>query len=387
MQAVGVIAEFNPFHKGHAYVLRTARAQSGADAVVVVMAGNFVQRGETAIVDKWARARMALANGADLVVELPITAAIQSAELFAQGGVQQLDAIGVQTLAFGSEQPALDYRGLATQRLALEAAKPDTAFSDFRQTYASQLATYYAQLTGSPITAPNTMLGLAYAEAAVAAKSPLRLLPIQRIGGAHDSQDGDAGNFASGSVIREQLLTGQDVQSWVPAATASLLTNTHHFTWADFWPLLRYRLQTASLDELRSIDQMSEGLEYRLQQHVDSAKDFEDFLHTIKSKRYTYARLRRLCLNVLLNLRAAEVQAARDQPVVHVLGFTATGREWLHLQRKTASLPIVTRVARDMIAPGGALALTQRADNLIETFSGKPQNYGRPPLMEDSLNA
>lgn len=385
MRSVGMIAEFNPFHAGHAYALAEARRQTQADVVVVVMTGNFVQRGEAAIVDKWRRTQMALAGGADLVVELPLSAAVQSAQQFAEGGVQQLAALGIQTLAFGTELPDLDYRALAMQRLALEARETSAAFNaDYRQTYASQLAQFYAHASGGPITDPNAMLGLAYAEAVVQQAPDMALLPLTRTGSNHDDQ-ALSGQFASASAIRAALLQGDDVGDLMPVSARAALKDAHLTTWADFWPLLRYRLQTATLTELRAIDQMSEGLEYRLTRAAADATDFGTYLHAAKSKRYTYARLRRLSLNVLLNLRRQEVIAARQMPVIHVLGFNAAGRALLHDCRGVTELPLVTRVSAAQLAPNGALALTQQADSLIETLTGRRQNYGRRPLMEGDL--
>lgn len=381
MRSVGMIAEFNPLHQGHVYALEQARTRASADAVAVVMAGNYVQRGEPAILDKWARTQLALAAGADLVVELPLTAAIQSAREFAQGGVQQLASLGVDVLAFGTELPDLDYCGLASRQLDEERYGDNQRFTDYTQTYASQLAEFYAQAGAGKITAPNAMLGLAYAQAGLTLAPDMALLPLQRRGAAHDATTGSAG-YSSGSAIRHALQRGDRITG-VPDYTARMLTKAPHFDWTVLWPMLQYRLQTASLDELRQIDQMSEGLEYRLR-GAASAPDFTHFLSAVKSKRYTYARLRRLSLNVVLNLRAAEVLDARWRPVTHVLGFNATGRELLHEIKKSARLPIVTRVSQDMIKDGGPLALAQRADNLIEMLGGTRQNYGRRPLMEEN---
>ena len=380
MNAVGMITEFNPLHNGHVYAMQQARKLSGADALVIVMAGNFVQRGEPAILDKWARTELALAAGADLVIELPLSAAVQSAREFAQGGVQQLASLGVSTLAFGTEMPQLDYAGIAVKQLAEERYGRGN-FTDYTQTYASQLASFYAQLGLGKITAPNAMLGLAYAQAVASLSPDMRLLPLNRLGAAHDSSTGSVA-FSSGSAIRQQVRSGE-TPSAVPRRTAELLQNRPNYSWEQFWPLLQYRLRTAGLDELRQIDQMSEGLEYRLR-GAAAAGNFADFLKQVKSKRYTYARLRRLSLNVLLNLRNGEVLNARWRPVTHVLGFNARGRQLLHAVKKDARLPIVTRVSQDMIKEDGVLALTQRADSLIEMLGGDRQNYGRRPLMEDN---
>ncbi len=377
MQAVGMVAEFNPLHKGHVHALTEARRQSGAEVVVVALAGNYTQRGEPAIVDKWARTQAALANGADLVIELPTTDAVQAASQFATGGVTLLAALGVTTLAFGTEAPTVDYARVAR---TLAQARPETDhFQDFTQTYATQLNTYYRQVAGVDLSTPNLMLGMSYAQANFTLGEPMRLLPLARVGAGHDDQRVDAG-FASGSRIRQAIANNDSVAELVPAATKTALT-TPHYTWQAWYPLLRYRLLTADLAELRQIDTMTEGLEYRLTQQIATSTDFASFMQAIKSKRYTYARLRRLCLSVLLNLTQAGVQSAHHQRYLQVLGFTPAGRAYLHSVKKQLTLPLITRVSAAMLAPGGLLYWQQRADSLIESRTCRPQNYGRIPLM------
>lgn len=377
MQAVGMIAEFNPLHNGHVHALAEARRLSGADVVVVALAGNYTQRGEPAIVDKWARSQAALASGADLVIELPVTDAVQAAPQFATGGVTLLAALGVDTLAFGTEAPGVDYAQAARE---LAAAPPaEDHFHDFTQTYATQLNAYYRTTVGVDLSAPNLLLGMSYAQANLALGEPMRLLPLARVGAGHDDHQVQA-QFASGSHIRQALKAGDSVAALVPSATQAALA-TPHYSWQAFYPLLRYRLLTADLDALRQIDTMTEGLEFRLTQQIAASTDFTTFMHAIKSKRYTYARLRRLCLSVLLNLTQAAVQAAHRKRYLQVLGFTTAGRAYLHDVKKQVALPLITRVSAAMLAPGGLLYWQQRADSLIEGIDGRAQNYGRIPLM------
>ncbi|MFD1393659.1 nucleotidyltransferase [Lacticaseibacillus jixianensis] len=378
MQAVGMIAEFNPLHNGHVFALQAARRLSGADAVVVLMAGNFVQRGEPAIVDKWHRANAALAAGADLVVELPTTDAVQAADGFAAGSLALLSALHVQSLAFGTEAPGLDYAALAAR---VAAAPPQASlFADHRETYATQLNQYYQQTAGVSLDAPNLLLGLSYAQANRALKAPLTLLPFARQGAAHDAPEMTA-QTASASALRAAVAAGQDVSGFMPQPMAAGLAQARRQSWDDLFPLLRYRLQTADLAALRAVYTMSEGLEFRLTEQLPGAADFADFLQRIKSKRYTYARMRRLCLYVVLNLTQAAVQAAAAKRFLHVLGFNQTGRRYLHQVKKTATLPLITKVSSAMLAPGGLMYWQHRCDQLIETLTGTAQNFGRVPLM------
>ena len=375
MQAVGMIAEFNPFHAGHAYALAQARKLTQADVVVVVMSGNYVQRGEPAIFDKWVRARAALDHGADIVIELPVTGAVQAADQFAEAGVA---ALRVTALAFGTEHPELAYLDLARQ---LEKAPlTDPGFSDYTQTYATQLNAAYAKAAGITQTDPNFMLGLSYAKAVLALQVPMQLYPFGRQGVAHDALQLTA-NLASASAIRQRLRRGESLAKIVPADLIPVYSKQQQYGWSQYFPWLKYRLQTADLAQLRQVATMAEGLEYRFTQQIDDAIDMTSFLKRVKSKRYTYARLRRLALAITLNMTIAAVEKARHLPQLHVLGFTPAGQQYLRQVKHQVGWPLLTRVSADMLAPNGILAMTHRADRLITTISGVEQNYGRRPLM------
>ncbi len=382
MRSVGMIAEFNPLHNGHVYALQMARQRAAADAVVVVLSGNYVQRGEPAIVDKWARTQLALQAGADVVVELPVHAVIQAGQQFAEGGLAVLAGLGVDALAFGTEDDQVDYMALAQQRQDAEKRVPraDSVFQDYSRPYASQLAALYADEVGQPMTAPNQMLALAYAEANRNLGTPLELYPIRRVGDAHDAQ-ADNAVLTSGSAVRQAVFAGQSLQGAVPDATATMMATERHASWTALWPWLQYRLLSASLSELRTIDQMSEGLEYRFVDAVSGASDFDTFLQGVKSKRYTYARLRRLALATVLNMTHTDVVQGRANPFAHVLGFTSVGQQFLHDVKKSATLPIITKVGNDMLAPGGIMQLTHRVDSLYTVMNGRGQNFGHRPVM------
>ena len=367
MQAVGMIAEFNPFHAGHAYALAQARKLTQADVVVVVMSGNYVQRGEPAIFDKWVRARAALDHGADIVIELPVTGAVQAADQFAEAGVATLAALRVTALAFGTEHPELAYLDLARQLEKVPLTDP--GFSDYTQTYATQLNAAYAKTAGITQTDPNFMLGLSYAKAVLALQVPMQLYPFGRQGVDHDALHLTA-NLASASAIRQRLRGGESLAKIVPADLIPVYTKQQ-----------QYRLQTADLAQLRQVAMMAEGLEYRFTQQIDDANDMTSFLKRVKSKRYTYARLRRLALAITLNMTTAAVEKARHLPQLHVLGFTPAGQQYLRQVKHQVDWPLLTRVSADMLAPNGILAMTHRADRLITTISGVEQNYGRRPLM------
>lgn len=292
MQAVGLITEYNPLHNGHQYHLSTAKRLTGADCTVVVMSGNWLQRGEPAILDKWTRARLALTAGADLVIELPVFYATQPAHLFARGGVELLSALGCESLVFGAEHPELDF-GHLTHALT---AQPD-AFKHYNATFATQFNAALKAATGVTLTAANDMLGFCYYLANQQLGAPLKLVPIKRQAADHNSATIEqASPFASGTAIREAAFK-QDwtaIRPVVPAATLTALETERRQSWADFWPYLQYQLLTVDVARSGQYDQMAEGLEYRMREMVQPATDFTDFLQRVKSKRYTYTRLQRV---------------------------------------------------------------------------------------------
>ncbi|MCW3777640.1 nucleotidyltransferase [Levilactobacillus namurensis] len=375
LRAAGIIAEYNPFHNGHAYQLSQVRTQTDADLIVVAMSGNWVQRGEPALMDKWQRAQAALAGGVDLVVELPTTSAVQPAHLFAAGGVQVLAALGCQWLAFGTEHPDLDYG----QLMAHLPTNPAT-FKRFDQTYATLFQGYLRDQTGITLNAANDILGFFYALANRQAGSPLRLVPLPRRGSQHnDQQIADQARFASATAIRTAALAGDwdAVRSVVPDTTLTTLQTIRLTSWEDFWPLLRYQLISSAVTDLGALYQMREGVEYRLKKAALPATSFAAFMHAVKTKRYTYTRLQRQATSVLLQTKPTEMLAGPQY--LRVLGYNAVGRQYLHQIKKHVALPLVSRADREWQQKLGAL--DNRAGLVRSLVTGVAQDDGRIPVM------
>lgn len=381
LKACGIVAEYNPFHYGHAYQLKQARQQSQADCLIVAMSGNFVQRGEPAILDKWQRARMALTNGADLVVELPFSVSCQPADKFAQGALRILQAFGCHDLAFGTEDAQFDYAALAQK---IQPYLQDSQFKvDYRKTYATQWNEFLQQVIHQEIKQPNQLLGLSYALANTALTHPLQLIPIQRQQVAHDGQTTSA-HFASAAQIRQWLLAGdlKKAQSYVPDRLTSDLGP--FISVEQLWPFLHYRLMTTWPQELTSIYQMSEGLEYRFSEKNQTSTSWSDFLRRVKSKRYTYARLRRLALYTVLNVRASDMlRDFQATPPLHILGFTAKGQAYLHQRRRLQTHQPITKVTAKLGAAKGPLGFQVRLDRAYAQLNGQEQNFKRQVLRYD----
>ena len=364
MTITGIIAEFNPFHNGHQYLLEQAKGLK-----IVAMSGNFMQRGEPAIVDKWTRAQMALENGADLVVELPFLVSVQAADFFGQGAVDILAQLGIDTLAFGTEE-VLDYQKIADlyaecgQEMADFLAKLPDSLSYPQKTQA--MWKRFAGLDFSGNT-PNHVLALAYAKA-VAGRN-IKLHPIRRQGAGYHSVDKDV-DFASATAIRQHQVDQDFLERFMPSI--EIFENASKVSWEDYFPLLRY--QILSNPDLSTVYQVNQEMAVRVKEAIKTAQSVEELVELVATKRYTKARVRRLLTYILVQARES------DSPEgIHVLGFTEKGRN--HLKSLKDQVHLVSRIGKE---PWDVM--TQKADQIYQL--GNPnfseQNFGRVPIKIES---
>lgn len=360
MTVTGIIAEFNPFHNGHKYLLEQAEGLK-----IVAMSGNFVQRGEPAIVDKWTRAQMALENGADLVVELPFLVAVQSADYFAKGAVEILSRLGINQLTFGTEE-VLDYQAIAT--VYSEQAEEMEAFlrslpEDL--SYPQKTQKMWETFAGVEFTGdtPNHILGLAYAKAC--AGKAIVLKPIQRQGAGYHSEEKEVA-YASATSLRLHKEDQDFVDKFMP--NSQLFQSAPQVTWEDYYQLLNYQILTHP--DLTQIFQVNEELANRIKDAIRSASSVEDLVNQVATKRYTKARVRRILTYILVGAREEILPTA-----IHVLGFTEKGQAYLKSLK--GQVNVVTRIGKE---PWDALS--QQADQVYQL--GHPQLpeqiWGRVPV-------
>lgn len=381
MSVVGIIAEYNPFHSGHEFLMNQARLKAGEDPIIVIMSGNYVQRGEMAITDKWTRAKYALTSGADLVFQMPFATSVQAADIFAKGSMEILSKLGCEELFFGVEDANLNFAYLGEKIKQIPESKMD--FNDYTQTYSTQYNQMVAREVGREVNEPNIILALAYAVANADLAKKLKLSPITRIGANHDDLLEREKVVQSASAIRNLLLEEPDLadlKQWLPKAEAEqLLAQSVYPNWNLLFPFLKYKIESASLAELQQIYQMSEGLEYKLKAEIHEARDFTEFLRHIKSKRYTYSRLRRLCLYTLLGVTNEDIANSQADVSSVLLGYSKRGRNYLKKIRKDVELPIISKVDHKN-SQIGSLALDVRVDRLFEQIIGRDQNFGQKPI-------
>ncbi|KRN88539.1 nucleotidyltransferase [Ligilactobacillus ceti] len=380
MKAVGIIAEYNPFHNGHLYQIKQIKERFPKHLIVVAMSGNFLQRGEPAFLDKWQRAQQALSSGVDLIVEIPTGFCMQAADRFAFAGVQILAALDVEYLAFGSEHSEYDFMELARQ-----AATVTGDFKKFDQSYAAAYQNALQATLGIALNQPNDLLGLAYARANQQLGEPLKLVPLQRYQAEYHATELVAEQaIASATAIRQHWKSEQQAlcQQYVPPVTWETLKMAPTVvTWDDLWPLLKYKLLTTPVSELAQIYGMSEGLENRFKTiHEQLAKTatYQEFLQLVKTKRYTYTHLTRLTTAMLLNFTQQEAAILQRQPYMRLLGFSQKGQKYLGKVKKTTPLPIYTKVGQ--ADKEGLLNLDYRSGKIYEMITGNAQDLKKSPL-------
>lgn len=360
MKAVGVIVEYNPFHNGHLYHLQETKKESKSDVVIAVMSGNFLQRGEPALVSKWARTKMALSNGVDLVIELPFAYATQKAETFAYGAVSLLDSLFASELCFGSEAGTIDEFSHAQAFLDTHESEYNQKIKHFVQkgnSYpkAKSLAFQSLQpdMTQLDLSKPNNILGYHYVNSIKKINSSIEAKTIKRNSANYHDQDFASESIASATSIRNMLQHSdlQAIKNVIPPETLCILedyksTYGVFSDWERYFPFLRYKILTMDESQLHQIYGADEGLEFRLKKHIQNASTFKQFMETIKTKRYTWTRLQRYCLHTLTNVSKDDMSSANHLqrvPYIRVLGMNSQGQAYLNKIKKDLTIPIITK--------------------------------------------
>ena len=339
---LGIVSEYNPFHNGHVRHLEISKQLTNADFTIAVMSGNFVQRGDTALVDKWTRAEMALKNGIDLVIELPTIYSVSSAENFADGAVKIFNSLGVvDFLSFGSEIGEItplndvatvlynepkEFSSLITAQL-----KSGLSYPRAREIALSQFfgnSKKYTQV----LTNPNNILAVEYLKALKKHHSPIRPLTIKRDYAPYNSTSIKNG-IASATAIREMIQKNKNVHYVVPYESYDLLDEKIKSgnivpSISVFEREIIYKLRCMTTDQIALLPDVSEGLEFRIKQAADNYNTIAELIDAVKTKRYTQTRIQRILLYVLLDITDKEMEKSKKiTPYIRVLGFNKHGKK------------------------------------------------------------
>ncbi|MBQ9991592.1 MAG: nucleotidyltransferase [Lachnospiraceae bacterium] len=362
MKTAGIIAEYNPFHQGHRYHIEETRRLTGADYIIVVMSGNFTQRGQAAIMDKYGRAKLALENGADLVLELPVCFAVSSASYFASGGVSLLDKLGVvDFLSFGSEGGSTEEL-LSLSSFLLE--EPEN-FKAHLQTALKQGYTYpkaralaleksFPEGKSELVSSPNNILALEYCTALLAFHSSIIPLPVKRLhSGYHDTGLSPTG-YSSATAIRRVLIREIPalLEEQLPSSVYKYLKKEYDKTLPldinDFSPLLQYRLLMEQPENLTLYADVHRELADRISGRIYSFTTYEDFCDQLKTKELTHSRISRSLLHILLGLKEDALQATKEEGYsryAKILGFRKSAAPLLHAIKANTSIPLIPKLA------------------------------------------
>ncbi len=367
---VGIVCEYNPFHRGHRKQMSVIREKYGAKTgIICAMSGNYVQRGHPAVFEKTLRAEAALRCGADLVVELPVTTALSSAEGFASGGVAVLSKL-CDGLCFGAETAAPDLLE-QTARALLGTQFPPLLRRELDKgrsfPAARQAALEAMGLSGKLLESPNNILAVEYCKAIIRQASPMKPLPIFRAGSYH-AEEADFEN-PSATSLRLRLQKGLDISAYLPEAAGQVFTGAPIHTLEAGERAVLSKLRTMTEAEFEALPFCSEGLWRKLMRESRAQKTLEDIASAVKSKRYTRSRIDRMILCAYLGITAEMMNM--DIPYVRVLGFSNRGREILNGAKKSG---FFVNAGQPVIHP--LWELEQKWDDLYGLFQeGTP---GRP---------
>ena len=363
-KVLGIIAEYNPFHNGHLYHLQKAKELSGADYVVCVISGNFAQRGNTSIVNKWKKAEMAMLNGVDLVIELPTVYSISSAENFAYGAVKILDSLGVvDAISFGAEtedfaalnniSAVLNEEPRAYKDMLIKELKKGLSYPKARE----NALTYYLdddQRYVNVLNEPNNILAIEYLKALKRIKSTIQPVPLKREKVYYNSNN-IVDEFASASGIRELLKNKNyvEVRRVVPDETYKTLMKELEvgnvvLDIGNYEKQILYTLRRMSTGEIANIPDVVEGLENSIKNAACFTNNLRNFMEVVKTKRYTQTRLQRILICALLGITKKDIEYSKKcNSYIRVLGFNQKGRELISTAAKSnQKLDIITSVKK-----------------------------------------
>lgn len=378
MNVIGIIAEYNPFHLGHLYQINKIKEMYKDSIIIAIVSSSFTQRGDVSILNKWDKARIALDNGIDLVIELPYFYAGQSSDIFAKGAVTILNYLGIDTLVFGMESDDIN-----NLKLMADIQLNDKNYNNIVKEYLSNGYNYPTALSKAikdilnlDIYLPNDLLALSYIKQVKLINNNINVIGIKRTNDYHSKEI--TSNIVNASLIREQFKNNLDISNYIPSYDANKLYNV---SVNDFYPLLKYQIlnNINNLDKFLTVD---EGIDNRIKKYIKNSNNWNELVNNIKTKRYTYNKINRMLMHILFNLTKDESKNIVID-YVRVLGFNSKGRSYLNKIKKNKDINIVTNY-KDGISK--LFDLENRVNNIYAIIVDNKliyEEYSHNPIIID----
>ena len=345
-KVIGIIAEYNPFHNGHLYHLNKVKEMFSNSPIILVLGGNFTQRGDISILDKWTKTDLALKAGIDLIVELPFPFSSASADIFAEGAVGILNYLGVTDLVFGSESD--DIEGIK-QLVETELYNPDfnslvKVYLRMGYNYPTALSKALEDITGANYNLPNDILGISYVKAIYSNNYKITPHTIKRTTDYHSKE---LKEISSATSIREVLLNKEliNIKESVPLFTYKKLEQEYLPKLDDYFLLLKYKI--ISIDDLTKYNLVDSGLATKLKKEILDSYSFDELITKVKSKNLTYSRLSRTLIYILCDYTKALANEFKTIKYVRLLGFSTKGKDYLNKVKKDIDIPIISKFTRE----------------------------------------
>lgn len=379
MKVIGIIAEYNPFHNGHLYQINKIKELYPDSIVIAVVSSTFTQRGDISLLNKWDKTKICLENGIDIVTELPFAFATQSSDIFAQGAVQILENLNIDTLVFGTETDNIEWlKEIADIQLTNEEYNikvKNYTSTGLNYPTATNKAVY--DLTGYKVENPNDLLALSYIKQIKKDKKNINIINIKRTISYHTSEIND--NITSASNIRNKYLNNEDIKYLIPYTNYNL----YKISMNNLLPYLKYKI-LAEEKNLNIYQTVDEGIENRIIKYINESNTYDELIKNIKTKRYTYNKISRMLLHILTNFTKEEAKQI-EIDYLRLLGFTIQGKEYLNKIKKQINIPIITGYKKNISKILDIELRTTKIYSLITSENLIKEEYRKKPIIQENF--
>ena len=361
--AVGIICEYNPFHNGHLYHLNKVKEMFKDEEIILVLGGNFTQRGEMSIIDKYDKTKIALEYGVNLVIELPYLFCCNSSDFFAKS-VIFLEKLKCKYVIFGIENDNVDNLFIcAKTQKTKEYNTLVKKYLDKGENYPTSLSLALKDLTNIKITKPNELLALSYVKEIINNNLNIKPIAIKRTNNYHSEKL--ESELASATSIRKALKENIDIDKYVPKETLKYINKNNYDD--NFFKLLKYKIITDR--DLSIYNTVDEGIDKRIKKNIDKCKNKEELINSIKTKRYTYGKINRMLLHILTSTTKDDIDT--NIKYIKILGFDDKGRKYLNMIKKDIDVPLITNINKKNY---NLLKNDIKIDKLYYFLKGKSKN-------------